>query len=158
MGAAKSFFDNKDVDKRIKSQVYVSGTLNALLWGCESWNLSKDNLRKLSAFHHGAIRRIIGKIVRANETTYPKKFLAAWINNSKKPGAPQLTCNNNFANALRKIVPNNILLSEQAPLYQWTSLAKEESTWTHYINEYFESCRNANYEDEESPSSASDIF
>jgi len=116
MGAAKSFFDNKDVDKRIKSQVYVSGTLNALLWGCESWNLSKDNLRKLSA------------------------------------------CNNNFANALRKIVPNNILLSEQAPLYQWTSLAKEESTWTHYINEYFESCRNANYEDEESPSSASDIF
>jgi hypothetical protein len=60
MGAAKSFFDNKDVDKRIKSQVYVSGPLNALLWGCESWNLSKDNLRKLSAFHHGAIRRILG--------------------------------------------------------------------------------------------------
>ena len=116
------------------------------------------NIPNIDAFIHRRTATYIGKIVRANETTYPKKFLAAWINNSKKPGAPQLTCNNNFANALRKIVPNNILLSEQAPLYQWTSLAKEESTWTHYINEYFESCRNANYEDEESPSSASDIF
>jgi hypothetical protein len=36
MGAAKHFFDNKDVDKRIKSQIYVAGPLNALLWGCES--------------------------------------------------------------------------------------------------------------------------
>ena len=56
MGAAKHFFDNKDVDKRIKSQIYVAGPLNALLWGCESWNLTKNNLRKLTAFHHGAIR------------------------------------------------------------------------------------------------------
>ena len=141
MGAAKSFFDNKDVDKRIKSQVYVSGPLNALLWGCESCYLSKNNLRKLTAFRHGAIRRIlgikwnqvreqhiknrevrgllsnipnidafihrrtatyIGKIVRANETTYPKKLLSALINDSKKPGATQLTFNNNFSNAIKK--------------------------------------------------------
>jgi len=33
MGAAKHFFDNKDVDKRIKAQIYVAGPLNALLWG-----------------------------------------------------------------------------------------------------------------------------
>ena len=133
MGAAKHFFDNKDVDNRIKSQIYVAGPLNALLWGCESWNLTKNNLHKLTAFHHGAFQRIlrikwsqvrkrqiknrevrgllcnipdidafihrrtatyIGKIIRANKSTYPKKFLAAWINDSKKPGAPQLTCNN----------------------------------------------------------------
>jgi hypothetical protein len=60
MGAAKHFFDNKDVDKKIKSQIYVAGPLNALLWGCESWNLTKSNLCKLTVFHHGAIRRILG--------------------------------------------------------------------------------------------------
>ena len=46
MGAAKYFFDNKDIDKRNKSQIYVAGLLNALLWGCESWNITKKNLRK----------------------------------------------------------------------------------------------------------------
>jgi len=60
MGAAKHFFDNKDVNKRIKSQIYVAGPLNALLWGCESWNLTKNNLHKLAVFHHGTIRRILG--------------------------------------------------------------------------------------------------
>jgi len=60
MGAAKTFFDNKDVDKRIKAQIYVAGPLNALLWGCESWNLTKRNTDKLMSFHHNAIRRILG--------------------------------------------------------------------------------------------------
>ena len=60
MGASKSFFDNKDVDKRIKAQIYITGPLNALLGGCEAWNLTKLNLNKLTAFHHSAIRRILG--------------------------------------------------------------------------------------------------
>ena len=188
MGAARHFFDNKDVDKRIKSQVYVAGPLNALLWGCESWNLTKNNLRKLTAFHHRAIRRIlnikwsqvrerhiknkevrgllcnipnidafihrrtatyIGKITRTNTTTYPKKFLAAWINDSKKPGAPQLTCNNNFANALQKILPPHIQISKQAPLCEWFPLAHDENNWNFVIENYFESCRNADYEEDD---------
>jgi hypothetical protein len=186
MGAAKYFFDNKDVDKRIKSQVYVSGPLNALLWGCESWNLTKENLRKLTVFHHGAIRRIlgikwsqvrekhiknkevrgflcnipdidafihrrtatyVGKISRANMNTYPKKFLAAWINESKKPGAPQLTCNNNFANSINKILPANLATSKQAPLCEWIPLAYDKNVWLNLIENYFETCRNMDYED-----------
>jgi hypothetical protein len=59
LGAAKSFFDNKDVDKRIKSHIYVAGPLNALLWGCKTWNLTKGNLSKLTSFHHSAICRIL---------------------------------------------------------------------------------------------------
>jgi hypothetical protein len=64
MGAAKTFFDNKDVDKRIKAQIYVAGPLNALLWGCKSWNLTKRNTDKLMSFHHNAIRRILGLKIR----------------------------------------------------------------------------------------------
>jgi hypothetical protein len=33
MGIARTFFDNKDINKRIKAQIYVAGPLNALLWG-----------------------------------------------------------------------------------------------------------------------------
>ncbi len=165
MGIAKTFFDNKDVDKRIKSQVYIAGPLNALLWGCECWNLTKKNLNKLRAFHHGAIRRIlaiswhqvrekhiknkevrrllcnipnidafltkrtatyVGKITRTDHESLPKKFLTAWINGSRKNGAPQLSCNNNFADAIHKILPPEILSNRNAPLREWIALAKEE--------------------------------
>jgi hypothetical protein len=56
MGASKHFFNNKDVDKRIKSEIYIAALLNALIWGCESWNLTKPNLNKLTSFHHSVIR------------------------------------------------------------------------------------------------------
>jgi len=59
MGASKHFFDNKDIDKRIKAQIYIASPLNALLWGCEAWNLTKRNLNKIMSFHHSAIRRIL---------------------------------------------------------------------------------------------------
>ena len=187
MGAARHFFDNKEVDKRIKSQNYVAGPLNALLWGCESWNITKNNLRKLAAFHHRAIRRIlgikwsqvreqniknkevrgllwkipniyafiyqrtatyIGKIIReSTSTSYPKMFLAAWINNHKKPGATQLTCNNNFANALSKILLPNFQVSKQAPLCEWIPLAQDRNNRKNFIENYFKSCRNVDYED-----------
>ena len=60
MGAAKHFFDNKDLNKRLKAQIYVSCPLNALLWGYKTWNLTKCNLNKLVSFHHSAIRQILG--------------------------------------------------------------------------------------------------
>jgi hypothetical protein len=41
------------------STTYVSCPLNALLWGCETWNRSTKNLKILEAFHHGAARRIL---------------------------------------------------------------------------------------------------
>ena len=40
----KHFLKNKDIDLRSKVLLYMTGPLNALLWGCESWNLSKKTL------------------------------------------------------------------------------------------------------------------
>jgi hypothetical protein len=188
MGVAKSFFDNKDVNKRIKSQIYIAGPLNALLWGCETWNLTKRNLDKLKSFHHGAIQRILaikwhqvreqhiknkevrdllsnipnidafitkrtavylGKVSRSDYDSLPKKFLAAWINGSRKNGAPQLTCNNNFAEVIDKILPpDKSLSSKNAPLREWLPLAKEESNWQAYIDNYFEMCRKTDPQEE----------
>jgi hypothetical protein len=59
MGASRHFFNNKDINRRIKKEIYIAGPLNALLWGCESWNLMKKNLDKLKSFHHRVIRRIL---------------------------------------------------------------------------------------------------
>ena len=59
MGAAKHFFNDKDVNKRIKAEIYVTAPLKALLWGCKTWNLTRYNLNKLMTFHNPAIRLIL---------------------------------------------------------------------------------------------------
>jgi hypothetical protein len=38
----------------------------------------------IDAFINRRTTSYIGKIVRSNETNYPKKFLAAWINRTEK--------------------------------------------------------------------------
>ena len=191
MGASKHFFDNKDIDKKIKAEIYIAGPLNALLWGCEAWNLTKNNLKKIMSFHHSAIRRIlnirwdqvrekhiknrevrgllcnipnidayinkrtatyIGKISRSNPKTYPKKFLTAWIHGKRKNGHPQLTCNNNYARVIEKIMPNDKpLINKQAPLKEWLPIAVIENNWMECIDTYFNSCRNIINLDELNP-------
>ena len=188
MGIARTLFDSKDVDKRVKAQIYVAGPLNALLWGCETWNLTKRNLSRLRSFHHSAIRRILvikwnqvrekhikneevramlynipnidayitkrtavylGKVSRSNNESLPKKFLAAWIQGSRKNGAPQLSCNNNFAEAVNKILaPHKTLSSKSALLKEWIPLARDANNWQNYIDNYFEICRKTDPRDE----------
>ena len=41
MGIIKHFFNCRDGDRCIKYWIFISGPLNTLLWGAESWNVSK---------------------------------------------------------------------------------------------------------------------
>ena len=59
MGVSRHFFECRDIDIRVKYQVYTASPLNALLWGCEVWNISKKNIKKLQSCHHTFIRRIL---------------------------------------------------------------------------------------------------
>jgi hypothetical protein len=59
MGITRHFFDCRDVDLRVKFQIYTCGPLNTALWGCITWNLSAKNRKKREVFHHGAIRCIL---------------------------------------------------------------------------------------------------
>jgi hypothetical protein len=91
----------------------------------------------------------LGKISRLNSDSLPKKFLAAWISGSRKNGAPQLTCNNNFTEAINKILPlDKSLSSGTAPLKEWLPLAIDERNWQNYIDKYFELCHNNDYQEE----------
>jgi hypothetical protein len=74
------------------------------------------NIPNANAFINRRTANYIGKISRSDETTYLKKFLAAWINIRCKNCAPQLSCNSNFARVITQILPRNCPLSRnQAP-------------------------------------------
>ena len=60
IGGLMNLFSNKHVPKDFKVLLYQAIPLNTVLWGCESWTLHKALLRELSAFHHKAIRKILG--------------------------------------------------------------------------------------------------
>jgi hypothetical protein len=60
-----------------------------------------------------------------------------------------LTCNNNFAEAIEKILPlDKSLSSGKAPLNEWLPLARDKRNWQNYIDKYFESCRINDYKEE----------
>ena len=60
VGALMNLFRNPMVPKDFKLLMYQAVPLNTVLWGCESWTLHRQLLRELKAFHHRAIRRILG--------------------------------------------------------------------------------------------------
>ena len=59
IGAMKFVLKNKDVNLNTKIFLYTTAPLQVLLWGAESWSLSKQNLNALIVFHHSAIRWIL---------------------------------------------------------------------------------------------------
>ena len=59
MGALKFFWLSEKVDILSKYLIYMAVPVNLLLWGCESWALTKVSLKKLEVFHMRSLRRIL---------------------------------------------------------------------------------------------------
>ena len=55
----KLVFRNQDISLPIRKRIYVAIVINILLWGCESWNLTSEDRRKLEVFHMRCCRRIL---------------------------------------------------------------------------------------------------
>jgi hypothetical protein len=105
----------------------------------------------IDAFINRRTAKYIGKVVRSDNSTLPKKFLVDWNNKARKEGAPQLTCNNSFAKTIYHILPSGTALSSRnAPLKEWLPVAKIEKNWQYYIDQYFESCKRTDESDDES--------
>ena len=60
MGALNFFWQAKEVDVKSKYLIYMAMPMNLLLWGCESWAMTKDRMKKLEVFHMRCLRRILG--------------------------------------------------------------------------------------------------
>jgi hypothetical protein len=56
----RELFNCRDVSIVTKEMMYQVIPLNTVLWGCETWTLKEKDKRKLEAFHHTVIRRILG--------------------------------------------------------------------------------------------------
>jgi len=46
MSKFRQVFHSRNVDRKVKYSIYISGPLNMLLWGSKTWNLTKTNMKK----------------------------------------------------------------------------------------------------------------
>jgi Reverse transcriptase (RNA-dependent DNA polymerase) len=172
-GALKNVLNNRQVKLKTKILIYIAIIQNTVLWGCESWTLSYDSKRKLLAFQHKMLRKILkinifevqayritneqvrslfnnckdiitvvksrqlkwlGTIANMDHhTRMPRKLLACWNNNPRKPGRPQLNIRNSYADALCELIP---VLNPNGNLQEWLYLAADTSTWTERIDSW----------------------
>jgi len=104
LGLMKNFLNNRDIDIRTK-HIYISFTMNAALWGCESWNLSAKNKEYLESFHHSTNRRIINiKWQQIREGRIRKKQVRFCFCNILKM---ESFINKRMATYIRKIARSN---------------------------------------------------
>ena len=68
----------------------------------------------------------------------PKKPIAAWTNNLRKTGRPQITYKNTYVAALTELLPN---IQPDAPLNSWLPFAANPLTWAQYIKKWWDSKR-----------------
>ena len=68
-GALQSVFNNRNISKTIRVQLYLAIPVNILLWGCASWAISSQGLKKLQAFHHKCARKLCG-LTQFHHMTY----------------------------------------------------------------------------------------
>ena len=59
MGSLKKFWDSDHVDISAKVLIYLAIPVNLLLWGCQSWALTKVLTKKIEVFHMRCLRRIL---------------------------------------------------------------------------------------------------
>lgn len=56
----RRIFRDRKIQLHYRTRLYVATTLNILLWGCDSWALKHEHIRKLNVFHNKCIRSMIG--------------------------------------------------------------------------------------------------
>ena len=56
----KQVLCNVDLPAKLRIRLYDATVTNILLWGCESWALTKELRRKLEVCHHRFLRKMIG--------------------------------------------------------------------------------------------------
>ena len=70
-GKLGHLFDSPDLGPRLKIRLYKAAVVSLLTYGCESWNLSQEVLRKFNGCNSQMLARITGRSVReeARSTT-----------------------------------------------------------------------------------------
>jgi len=56
----KELFRNRKISLHIRCRLFVATTINILLWGCDTWAITRTQLNKIEVFHRRCIRQMIG--------------------------------------------------------------------------------------------------
>ena len=62
-GKMGHLFDSPDLGPRLKLRLYRASVISLLTYGCESWNLTQDVMRKLNGCNSQMLARITGNEV-----------------------------------------------------------------------------------------------
>jgi hypothetical protein len=80
IGALKPFFKCPNIKVETKYNIYMAIPVNTALWGCESWSLTEQARKRLSAFHHTSIRYILGiNMHNVQEHRIENKMVRKWF-------------------------------------------------------------------------------
>ena len=74
----------------------------------------------------------LGKIAKMNVNEIPRKMLACWTGNSRKPGRPQLNARNSFVDSINRIVPN---LPQNCELNTWLPVIAQKN-WPNTVSKW----------------------
>ena len=73
-GRLGHMFDSPDLGPWLKIRLYVAAVVSLLTYGCESWNLTKDTMRKLNGCNSQMLARITGRNVREEARSTTSSF------------------------------------------------------------------------------------
>ena len=74
----------------------------------------------------------LGKVAKMNSNQVPRKMLACWTTNKRKPGRPQLNTRNSFVESLHRIIPD---LPQNCDLSAWIPYLAQKN-WTNLVNKW----------------------
>ena len=55
----KNIWKTSDISRKTKIGIYNSCVLSVLLYGAECWRMTEGDIRRLSSFHNGCLRKIL---------------------------------------------------------------------------------------------------
>ena len=73
-GKLGHMFDSPDLGPRLKIRLYNAAVVSLLTYGCESWNLTQEVMRKLNGCNSQMLARITGRSVREEARSTTSSF------------------------------------------------------------------------------------
>ena len=73
-GKLGHMFDSPDLGPRLKIRLYNAAAVSLLTYGCESWNLTQEVMRKLNGCNSQMLVRITGRSVREEVRSTTSSF------------------------------------------------------------------------------------
>ena len=102
-----------------------------------------ENIPSINEFITRQTWRHLGKILRTKNDCLPKKMLGAWVPTACKSRSPQTHLKENFIQALKSVLKENI---SDYTMFKadWLPMAKDEEKWNATIDTHFENLSNKN--------------